>query len=127
MPTWLTIVLALGGSAIISSTVGFVFNWLVNNAKARKQRAQEIAEEIYNRDDIMRKGVQALLRNDLYELYDKCMSVGFATIDQKNNFENLYIQYHALGKNGVMDALYNDFMKLPSVKPARKKKLQEAQ
>lgn len=128
MPLWLELILALGGSALISTVVGFLFNYAINSEKNRKARAKEIADEVSKNEETMRKGIQALLRNSLYELYDKGVHVnGYATIDEKNNFENLYKQYHNLGKNGVMDSLNDEFMKLPTSKPAKpaKRKLTE--
>ena len=62
-------------------------------------------------------GVQALLRDRLYQSYDYYMGKGYAPIHAKENFENMYRQYHNLGLNGVMDKHYIDFMKLPD-KPA---------
>ena len=127
MPNWLTIILALGGSALISSIVGFVFSTIVNSVKRSTELAKKVADEVERRDETIKKGVQALLRNDLYELYYRCVEKKYATINEKNNFENLYIQYHALGKNGVMDSLKDEFMKLPSVKATvtKKQKLNE--
>lgn len=109
MPVWLTILLALGGSALISCLVGFLFNSIVDRTK----QYRTIIEQQKEQNELIRRGVQALLRNDLYELHEKCVNKGFATIDEKNNFENLYLQYHGLGKNGVMDSLYESFLKLP--------------
>lgn len=116
MPVWLTIVLALGGSTLITLIVTFIFNSITNSAKKRTERAKEIADEVAKRDENVRKGVQALLRNALYTLYDDCTNKHYATINEKNNFENLYIHYHNLGKNGVMDNLKDEFMALPSTK-----------
>ena len=113
MPVWLTIVLALGGSALISTVVGFIFNTIVNRTKQYHSMIKELQEAQDKQNELIRRGVQALLRNDLYKLHEKCMNKGYATIDEKNNFENLYLQYHGLGKNGVMDSLYGSFMKLP--------------
>lgn len=59
------------------------------------------------------KGLQALLRDRLIYQYDKYKAKGYAPIYAKENFENLYQQYHNLGANGVMDDIYNDFRKLP--------------
>ena len=65
-------------------------------------------------------GVQALLRDRLYEQYDKYHDgKGYAPVWVKNNFENMYKRYHALGENGVMDQHYAKFMKLPD-KPVGK-------
>ena len=38
--------------------------------------------------------------------------------DVKDNFDNLYQQYHALGKNGVMDSFHEEVMELPTTPEA---------
>ena len=58
-------------------------------------------------------GVQALLRDRLYSTYMHYQEKGFAPIYARENFENMYKQYHVLGANGVMDDVYRKFMDLP--------------
>lgn len=58
-------------------------------------------------------GVQALLRDRLYSTYMKYAEKGYAPIYARENFENMYRQYHILGANGVMDDVYHKFMLLP--------------
>lgn len=58
-------------------------------------------------------GVQALLRDRLYSIYLKYAEKGYAPIYARENFENMYKQYHILGVNGVMDDIYHKFMALP--------------
>ena len=65
-------------------------------------------------DEATEKGLQALLRDRLIYQYDKYKDKGFAPIYARENFENLYQQYHNLGCNGVMDDIYNDFKRLPT-------------
>lgn len=71
---------------------------------------------------LLKDGNQALLRAKLYNLAEDCTKKGFATIDEKNNFENIYQKYHLLGVNGVMDGVRAEFLKLPSTKKTTKKK-----
>lgn len=60
-------------------------------------------------------GVQALLRHELYELYHYWAEAkGFAPISVKEDFSNMYTRYHALGANGVMDGIHDEFMNLPT-------------
>nr|DAE96016.1 MAG TPA: hypothetical protein [Caudoviricetes sp.] len=66
----------------------------------------------------MGAGVQALLRNNLYDLYDIWTARGYAPRDVKANFENLYVWYHSLGKNGVMGRKYEEFLRLPDNPPS---------
>lgn len=58
-------------------------------------------------------GVQALLRNQMIHEYNKYQEKGYAPIYAKENFENMWIQYHNLGANGVMDEIHEKFKELP--------------
>ena len=58
-------------------------------------------------------GVQALLRDRLYSTYMHYQEKGYAPIYARENFENMYKQYHDIGTNGVMDDIYRKFMDLP--------------
>ena len=67
----------------------------------------------------VRKGVQALLRAQLISDWNYYSDKGYAPIYARENFENVYQQYHSLGANGVMDDIRNKFLALPD-KPKRK-------
>ena len=66
------------------------------------------------RTEALKLGVQALLRDRLYAYYNKYSEYKYAPIYAKENFENIYKQYHNLGNNGVMDDIYRKFMELPT-------------
>jgi len=61
----------------------------------------------------VKKGVQALLRDRLIQGYKYYRQQGWADEDDRANLENVYVQYHALGANGVMDNLRQKFLDLP--------------
>lgn len=61
----------------------------------------------------VKRGVQALLRDRLIQGYKFYAVQGWADVDDRSNLENVYVQYHALGANGVMDDLRDKFLKLP--------------
>lgn len=61
----------------------------------------------------IRKGVQALLRAQLISEWNYYSEKGYAPIYARENFENVYIQYHSLGANGVMDDIRTKFLALP--------------
>ena len=113
MPIEITIFLALGGSTLISLIITFIFNCTINSVKKRQQQAKLIAEEISKKDEVVKRGIQALLRHELYDLYNEYYPQGYAPLDVKNDFENIYMGYHNLGKNGVMDGMHERFMSLP--------------
>lgn len=58
----------------------------------------------------LKSGLQALLRDRMLTLYFEARSKGSTTIENKNNFDNLYNNYHALGLNGVMDQIHEEYM-----------------
>ena len=65
----------------------------------------------------VKKGVQALLRDRLIQGYNYHSHQGFVGIADRDNMENVYQQYHALGANGVMDDLRAKFLALPIEDP----------
>ena len=67
----------------------------------------------------VRLGVQALLRAQMIDDYNRYSDKGYAPIYARENFENCWRQYHNLGANGVMDDLHAKFLKLPTEKPVK--------
>ncbi len=86
-----------------SGIIGIFTQFLLNRLKSAEQKQQALE-----------RGVQALLRDRLIDQYEKYKSLGFAPIYAKENFENLYEQYHRLGANGVMDSIHEEFKNFPS-------------
>ena len=65
----------------------------------------------------IKRGVQALLRDRLLQGYKFYRQQGWADEDDRSNMENIYVQYHHLGANGVMDNLHDRFLGLPTDPP----------
>ena len=61
----------------------------------------------------VRDGLRAILRDRLLQFFQLCSGKGFADSDDRQNFENMYVQYHSLGGNGVMDDIRQKFFALP--------------
>ena len=78
-----------------------------------------IIKVIFTQIKSVKLGVQALLRAQMIHDYNKWSERGFAPIYARENFENCWAQYHALGANGVMDDIHNKFLRLP-IEPPRK-------
>jgi hypothetical protein len=55
------------------------------------------------------KGVQALLRDRLLQGYHFFYKRGMVTYGEASSYRNMYEAYHGLGKNGVMDGIYENF------------------
>lgn len=65
----------------------------------------------------LKKGVQALLRAQMINDYNKWSDRKYAPLYARQNFENLWVQYEALGENGVMEDLHDKFLSLPTEPP----------
>lgn len=89
---------------IIGSGIGLpLIRWVIKRVKAQDKKIEAVC-----------LGTQALLRDRLINTYNKYTDKGFAPIYVKENFENMYTQYHNLGANGVMDRLHEEFKNLPT-------------
>ena len=59
------------------------------------------------------RGTQALLRDRLLQGFHYFKRRGMVTYGEARNYENMYEAYHALGKNGIMDIVFEQFKKIP--------------
>lgn len=82
----------------IPAFLTFVCGWLT--LQARKQKA-------------LMSGVQAVLRAEMIKDFNKYSEKGYAPLYARQNFENMWRQYHGLGANGVMDDIHDKFLSLP--------------
>lgn len=95
----------IGVPSIFTSIIGYLIGKLKNSRK---------------KYDALEKGVQALLRAQMISDYNKWSEKGYAPIYAKENFENCWVQYENLGKNGVMGGVHERFMALPETPPTEK-------
>ncbi|MBQ9543509.1 MAG: hypothetical protein IJV00_00105 [Clostridia bacterium] len=93
---WLTL---LGAPAICAGAIGIALRAV--GESRRTERA-------------LREGIQALLRAQMIDDFNKWSEKGRAPIYARENFENCWKQYHALGANGVMDDIRKKFLELPT-------------
>lgn len=92
----------LFGSGVLATVLRYFNKRIQDNAK---------------KTEAVQLGVQALLRDRLISEYNDRVDKGFAPIYAKDNFENMWKQYHNLGKNGVMDDIHVRYMALPTEPP----------
>lgn len=93
----------LFGSGFLIAVVRIFYTTIKQKIKCNEERTEAL-----------KLGVQALLRDRLYAYYNKYSELKYAPIYARENFENIYKQYHNLGNNGVMDDIYRKFMELPT-------------
>lgn len=94
---------------LVGLIVTAIFNGAINIPKKKK------AEDVKREEDLrlLKKGIQALLKNDLKVRYDYWIDQEYAPEDAREDLEAEYRIYHSLGKNGVMDGRRRTFLELP--------------
>lgn len=95
---WYQWVSLLGVPSVMSILV-----WFYHIIK--KQSVQYVA---------LKMGLQAMLRAQMINDYNYWSEKGYAPVYARQNFENLWEQYHALGANGVMNDIHERFLDLPT-------------
>ena len=82
---------------ILGGILGFV------STKFNKNRKKDLAIE---------QGVQALLRNEIIRRYREFESKGEISILDKENLEEMFVQYQNLGGNGTVKKMMEDLLNL---------------
>lgn len=103
----------VGIPSIISGLIALI---LQRRLKARDQRQEEISRQnatMERQNQAIMAGVQAILRDRLLQGYRHYFAKGWADFDDRENLENIWVQYHALGANGIMDGYRERFLALP--------------
>lgn len=112
-----SVVSLLLSSGILAAVLKYLTNRINESDQRRiesEQTARELHDEDVRRQEALERGVQALLRDRLIEIHDEYSPMNQIPLHVKDNFDNLYQQYHALGKNGVMDSFHEEVMDLPT-------------
>lgn len=105
---WLTV---FGVPSLVAACVVAVVKYI----SAERKRNAAAREKDGQRIKALELGVQALLRAQMINDYNKWIERHYAPVYAKDNFENVWEQYHALGANGVMDGIHAEFMALPTI------------
>ena len=99
----LTVLGAVGASSVISAFITRRLVALEN--KQQKQEEENLA---------LKNGVQALLRANIIQCYNKYIEKGEIPIYERENIDHLYNEYKTLGGNGVVESLIEKLEDLPT-------------
>ena len=74
-----------------------------------QEKIKEERRQIEESREAIKQGVQSLLRDRLLQGYHFFYKRGMVTYGEASAYRNMYESYHSLGKNGVMDGIYESF------------------
>ena len=72
---------------------------------------------LFKRQKAIGNGVKALLRDRIIQSCNNYKDKGYCPIYARDNINNLFKEYEALGGNGTVKALVEEIKKLPWEKP----------
>ncbi len=98
----------------LPSLFGLIYTTIKEKVQNKNLKKELLEERKNNESYVIKKAMQAILRDRLFQMSEFYFSKKYAPTYAKDNFENMYKWYHQLGKNGVMDSTYERFMDLPS-------------
>ena len=114
METVLKIASLVGVPAIISGIFALIISRMLKKRDAKQAEIIQQNQVMEAQNKAIMLGVQAFLRDRLLQGYRHYITKGWADYDDRENLENIYTQYHALGANGIMDDMRNQFRTLPT-------------
>ncbi|MBQ9252075.1 MAG: hypothetical protein IJ188_05520 [Clostridia bacterium] len=113
----LEILKLLGVSSVISAIVVWFLQRLLKSRDLKQEELRLQNEAMEKQNQAIMQGLQAILRDRLLQGYRHYLEKGYADYEDRENLENIWAQYHALGANGVMDDLRERFRALPPFPP----------
>ena len=107
-----------GVSGIVSGVVGVLIAVFLKRPLERRVTENEEANaRVESQNKATMLGVQALLRDRLLQAFNHYLARGYITAGERDNIDNMYVQYEALGPNNVISDIYNQVRALPSIPP----------
>jgi hypothetical protein len=107
-----------GVSGIVSGLVGVLIAvFLKRPLENRVQQNEAANRRMEEQNTATMLGVQALLRDRLLQAFEHYLARGWISAGERDNVENMYTQYEALGPNNVISDIYNQVRALPSIAP----------
>ena len=95
--------------SILVHVVHLIVGMLIATLWQKFKKSQE-------EQDAIKMGLQSLLRGEITKAYYKYKEKGYVPLYALESIEGNYRNYKALGVDGVIDRLWNEFLALPHIK-----------
>lgn len=99
---------------VSSGILAAVCKWLATSINKSIKASKE-------HEKALEDGMKSLLRDRILQLARECIRKGYATLEERENFEAMYESYKSLGGNGVIEDVAEQFHELPIMKQGSQK------
>lgn len=107
----------------ITALLAGVVSFITAKMKIRKAKSEEADKAIQDKfdaldkkDEMLQTALRSMLRQEIIITYEKYIEIGWAPVYVKDNMQEMYECYHALGGNGMITHLVEEFLNLPTKK-----------
>lgn len=101
-------IITIIGSALVAGIFSVIVSVINGNNQIRiatEKVKEEKDAQTEARLEAFKQGLRALLKDRMYTVYKNVCKNGYITVQELENFNDMYNQYHTLGGNGVMTAI----------------------
>ena len=90
----------------ISALAGGIVAWLMAKIKGMKQSKENEDTELKNDLNMVKQGMQIMLRGQLYKWHDELRDKSNITVEEFREVDEIHTVYKSLGGNHTGDQLY---------------------
>ena len=101
---------------IVKYWVQWVFGLIIAALTAYCRHLSQTVKAEREKQKALRDGMRSLLKRQIIMDCEQAILQGYCPAPTKDTIEDMYMSYHALGGNGVVTALKNQMLNLPTVK-----------
>jgi hypothetical protein len=99
---------------IIKYWIGVLFGLITTVGTVVYRKLSHNMNTKFREQEAIKSGIQALLRDRIIQSYNYYMEKEYCPIYARENIDEMYTQYHALGGNGTITELVKKLKNLPT-------------
>ena len=97
---------------VVKYWLEFVFGAVAAGLSAGYAHLKKRLREETEKNRAIENGLRDILRIQILDSYDKCISTGSISVSRKDALDSAYKSYHALGGNGTITQVHKEIMEM---------------
>lgn len=94
-----------------------ILSFILGLISAKYQKLKNVEKQTLDKEQAMYDGMRSLLRDLITDVYYESKEKGYCRLYKRDNLEDAYKHYKALGGNGVITDLHDKIIQLPTDPP----------
>lgn len=106
-------VLALAATTCVTGVVGYLVKAVLDSLKQYMADSAKWRHGLDGKIDLLTQATQSTMRADLAHTYEKYVTRGWITPEERSAWVDMHNKYSALGANGLIDSYREKVLTLP--------------